>query len=226
MKTSNKIITTAAICLFLGIITYTFMMRGAYQEALKNPVSSEVKIGLKTVKYLNLTYDGDIIFKKGDKFEIIVNRDYKDSLITDYQNDSLNLDISKLGEVTIYLPNFPEMNFVEKLEIGKVRAKLPRENYKNIYIDNTFQSGNFVATFQHDVTLNFESCRFDKIDTKSSQNLVFRLTKSDIQQLNLNLGKSSLLDINYSSIEAKNLVLGDSCEVKIRGKEARGIFLK
>jgi hypothetical protein len=229
MKTSNKIITAAAICIFLGIVTYTFMMRGAYQEAIKNPVSSEVKIGLKTVKYLNITYDDNIIFQKGNKFEITVNRVYKDSLTTDYQNDTLNLDISKLGEVTIHLPDFPVINFARKEIIrykDNVAIDEAREDYRTIFVPKNFQSGNFIATFLNDAILNFDGCRFDKIDVKSQENVVFRLIKSDIQQLNLNLGKSSLLDINYSSIKAKNLVLSDSCEVKIRGKEARGTFLK
>ncbi len=229
MKTSNKIIIGTGICILLGIITHTFILRGAYLDALKNPISDEVNIGLKTVKYLNLQYGDDVTFKKGNKFEIIVSRNYQDSLITVYKNDSLNLDITKLREVTIFLPDFPQMNFVEKRGITPkkgIRVYGESENYTSIYVDSTFQSGNFVATFQKNTILNFYKCRFDKIDVKGQENVSLKIEKSDIKQLNLDLVKFSSLAINYSTIQSKNVVLGDSCKVSILGKEARTMFLK
>ncbi|MDZ7897143.1 MAG: hypothetical protein U5N85_03830 [Arcicella sp.] len=229
MKTSNKIIFSTGILLFLSIITYTFMMRGAYQEALKNPVSSEVKIGLKTVKYLNLEYDGDIIFKKGDKFEIIVDRDFKDSVGIVYKNDGLNLDVSKLGEVTIFLPEFPEMNFTREQQIRYKDGNAideKQEDYRTIYIDKSFQSGNFVATFLNNANLHFTKCQFDKIDVKGKENVSLTLEASTIKQFNANLVKSSTLSVNYSTIQSKNIVLGDDCSVNIVGKESRAMFLK
>jgi hypothetical protein len=229
MKTSNKLLIGSGICLILGIITHTFILRGAYLDALKNPVSDEVNIGLKTVKYLNLQYGDDVTFKKGNKFEVIVNRNYKDSLITIYKNDSLNLDITKLGEVTIFLPDFPQMNFIEKRAVMQkegVKVYGEPEDYKGIYVDSTFQSGNFMATFQKNTILNFYKCRFDKIDVKGQENVLLKIEKSDIKQLNLNLVKFSSLAINYSTIQAKNVVLGDSCNVSILGKEAKTMFLK
>jgi hypothetical protein len=229
MKTSNKLLIGSGICILLGIITHTFILRGAYLDALKNPVSDEVNIGLKTVKYLNLEYNNDVTFKKGNKFEIIVSRDYKDSLTTVYKNDSLNLDITKLGEVTILLPNFPQINFIEKravMQKGGVQVYGEPKDYKGIYVDSTFQSGNFVATFQKNTILNFYKSRFDKIDVKGHENVLLKIEKSDIKQLNLDLVKFSSLAINYSTIQAKNVVLGDSCNVSIVGKEARTMFLK
>lgn len=229
MKTSNKLLISSGICLILGIITHTFMMRGAYQEALKNPLASEVKIGLKTVKFLTLEYNGDITFKKGNKFEIIVERDFKDSIKTVYKNESLNLDISKLGKVTIFLPDFPEMNFIEKRiirEKREIEVYGEPENYRNIMVDSTFQSGNFVATFFGNTNLFFTKCQLDKIDVKGKENVSLTLEASIIKQFNVDLVKSSTLSVNYSTIQSKNIVLGDYCSVNVVGKKARAMFLK
>jgi hypothetical protein len=235
MKTSNKIITAATICLVLAIVAYTFIMRGAYQEALKNPVSWEVKIGLKPVKYLNITYDDNINFKRGNKFEIIVDRPYKDSLNTAYKDESLDLDISKLGAVTIFLPDFPEMNFIRKSKINQGGFVLQESNSvayesheerKGIMIDSTFQSGNFVATFQDAINLNFYKNQFYKIDVKGKENISLTIDNSQVKQLNVDLKKKSNLVINYSIVESKNLILDDDCSVNVIGKEARATFLK
>ncbi len=229
MKTSNKLLIGSGICLILGIITHTFILRGAYLEALKNPVSNEVTIGLKTVKYLNLEYTKNVTFKHGNKFEILVDRLYKDSLTTVYKSDSLNLDITKLGEVIIFLPIFPEMNFIQKKSTSIKRELVvygEREDYASIDVDSTFQSGNFMATFQKNTILNFYKCQFNKVDIKGKENLVLKIDKSDVEQLNLDLIKFSSLAINYSTVQAKNIVLGDSCSVSVLGKEARSMFLK
>ena len=229
MKTSNKLLIGTGICILLGIISHTFIMRGAYLDALANPIANEVRIDLKAMKYLNLKYSKNVTFKRGDKFEILMNRFYKDSITIAYQKDSLNLDITKLGEVTILLPNFPEINFIQKIAKPlkkEIEVYGEPEEYMGIYVDSTFQSGNFVATFQKNAVLNFHKCRFDKIDVKGRESLVIKIEKSKVEQLNLDLIKFSSLAINYSTIQSKNIVLGDSCNVSILGKDARTTFLK
>ena len=229
MKTSNKLLLGTGICIVLGIITHTFIMRGTYQNALKNPLSNKVNIGLKAVKYMNIEYRKDITFKHGDKFEIVVDRMYKDSLKINYKNNSLNLDISKVNEVTIILPTLPEMNFVEikaPLEKKEVEVYGDNEDYRTIDVDSTFRKGNFVATFQKNANLYFRKCSFDKIDVKGKENLLVQIEKCEVAQLNLNLIKFSSLVINNSNIQAKNVVLGDSCNISISGKAAKATFLK
>ena len=40
MKTSNKLVIVSGICIILGIFSYAFVMRGAYQKALANPLAN------------------------------------------------------------------------------------------------------------------------------------------------------------------------------------------
>ena len=92
MKTSNKLVIVTGICIILGIFSYAFVMRGAYQKALANPLANELRIELKVMKYLNLDYDSNVNFKKGSKFEIVLNKTDKDSLRIGYQGDTINLN--------------------------------------------------------------------------------------------------------------------------------------
>ena len=113
MKTSNKLLISSGICILLGIISHTFIMRGAYLDALANPMSDEVNIGFKAVKYLNLTCNDFVNFRKGAKYEIRINRMFKDSLEIQYQGDTLNLDTKQL-RVTIIVPELPVLVINQK----------------------------------------------------------------------------------------------------------------
>ena len=73
MKTSNKLLVGTVICIILGIFSYAFVMRGAYQKALANPLANELRIDLKAMKYLNLSYGSYVTFKRGDKYEATLN---------------------------------------------------------------------------------------------------------------------------------------------------------
>ncbi|MES2520558.1 MAG: hypothetical protein V4585_20760 [Bacteroidota bacterium] len=226
MKTSNKLLITLGIGIVLGIFSYAFIMRGAYQKALENPLSADVKVGLKSIKYLNLIYNRDITFKYGNKFEIQVGRTEADSLIMNYKNDTLNLDVTKIGDITIFLPDFPITKFIDKGEVAEENKTINYDDYRTVYVDSSFKSGNFVATFQQNGILNFTKCQLDKIDVKGKENLVLNIEKSSVKQLNLDLMKFSSLAINHSVIQSKNIVLGDSCNVSFSGKDTRSIFLK
>jgi hypothetical protein len=217
MKTSNKIITAAAICLFLGIVTYTFMMRGAYQEALKNPVSSELRIGLKTTKNLNINYNATVTIKYGNKNEIVLDKNNKDSLKIDYQGDKANLSIGDIGNVTIYLRDLPMMSFSKK-------PNLRNEDFGEIIVDESFKSGEFMVSSITQSNIQFQKCNFDKLDIRSNDKCAVTINAGEIKSLNIDLPKKSYLWIEYANILSKNVVLGDSCEVKITGNQTN--FLK
>ena len=217
MKTSNKLIIGTGICIVLGIFSYAFVMRGAYKKALANPSANELRIDLKAIKDLNLRYAAYVTFKYGSKYEIVINKNGKDSLCIDYQGDTLNLKVGDISNVTIYSPQLPIMSFIKK----------NRLNYRDdtpIYIDNTFQSGNFVVTSLINSNIEFRKCRFDKVDIQSKEKAEISMEGSDIKLLNLVLPKNSTLNINYSNILDKNIVLGDSCNVSIIGNQS--VFLK
>lgn len=226
MKTSNKLLIALGIGLILSIVSYAFILRGAYQKALKNPISAEIKVPLKTVQYLNLTYNRDITFKYGSKFEIVIDRNLADSLILNYKNDTLNLDVTKTGGVTIFTPNLPITQFFDVSEQDDKNKGADYDDYRTVYVDSSFTSGNFVATFQKNGILNLKKCQFDKIDVKGKENLLVNIDKSQVKQLNLDLVKFSSLTINHSQIQSKNVVLGDSCNLSLLGKETRTTFLK
>jgi hypothetical protein len=226
MKTSNKLLIALGIGLMLSVVSYAYVLRGAYQNALKHPIEAEIRVPLKSVQYLNLTYDRDITFKYGSKFEIEIDRSLADSLILNYKNNTLNLDITKIGSVTIYSPNLPIMEFIDKSEREENKEEADFDNYRTINIDSSFVSGNFVATFPKNGILNFTKCQLDKIDVKGDGNLLVNIEKSSIKQLNLNLVKFSSLAINHSQIQSKNVVLGDSCNLSLSGKETKTTFLK
>lgn len=217
MKTSNKLLIGTGICIVLGIFSFAFILRGAYQKAIANPLANELRIGLKEMKYLNIEYNSYIIFKQGKKYEIVLNKNDKDSIITDYKGDMLNLKVGQIGNVTIYCPQLPIMTFIKK----------DRLNYKDdtpIYIDSTFQSGNFVVTSLKNSNIEFRKCHFDKVDIQSKNKAEISMENSEIKLLNLSLPKNSELNLNYSNIITKNIVLGDSCEVTITGNQST--FLK
>ena len=208
MKTSNKLLLGTAICIVLGIFSYAFMMRGAYQKALANPFVNELKIDLKAVKYLNLTYDSQVTFKRGDKYEIVLNKTDKDSLRIDYQGDILDLKVGDINNVTIYCPQLPIMTI----------AKKDKDN-TFIYIDKTFQSGDCVITSLKNSFVEFQKCRFDKVDIQSKNKAEISMENSEVKLLNLSLPKHSELNLNYSTILTKNIVLGDSSSMVVIGNQ-------
>ena len=208
MKTSNKLLFGTAICIVLGIFSYAFMMRGAYQKALANPLVNELKIDLKAVKYLNLTYDSQVTFKRGDKYEIVLNKTDKDSLRIDYQGDILDLKVGDINNVTIYCPQLPIMTI----------AKKDKDN-TFIYIDKTFQSGDCVITSLKNSFVEFQKCRFDKVDIQSKNKAEISMENSEVKLLNLSLPKHSELNLNYSTILTKNIVLGDSSSMVVIGNQ-------
>lgn len=226
MKTSNKLLIALGIGLMLSVVSYAYILRGAYQKALKNPISAEIKVPLKTVQYLNLTYNRDVTFKYGSKFEIVIDRNLADSLILNYKNNTLNLDVTKIGDVTIFSPNLPITQFIDKSEQDDKNKETDYDNYRTVYVDSSFTSGSFVATFQKNGNLNFTKCQLDKIDVKGKENLAVNIERSSVKQLNLDLVKFSSLAINHSQIQSKNVVLGDSCNLSLSGKETRTTFLK
>ena len=210
MKTSNKLLIVTGICIILGIFSYAFVMRGAYQKALANPpLANELRIELKVMKYLKLDYDSNVNLKKGSKFEIVLNKTDKDSLRVGYQGDTLNLKIGDINNVTIYCPQLPVMAITKKDEDGTF-----------IYVDRTFQSGDFVVTSLKNSFTGFKKCRFDKVDIKSENKATISMEGSEIKLLNIVLLKHSTLNLNYSTILTKNIVLGDSCSVNIIGNQS------
>lgn len=213
MKTSNKLLISAGVCIVLGIFSYAFAMRGAYQKALANPFANELRIDLKAMKHLNLSFTSYFTFKQGKKYEIVINKVDKDSLRLDYQGDIANLKIGNIANVTIYMPQLPIMTFTKK----------DRLNYRDdtpIYVDSTFQSGDFVVTSLKNSNIEFRKCHFDKVDIQSKGKTKISMEGSEVKLLNLMLPKNSTLNINYSNILAKNIILGDSCEVTITGNQS------
>lgn len=218
MKTSNKLLIGSGICLILGIITHTFILRGAYLDALKNPLANELRIDLKTVKYLNLEYNREVTFRRGNKFEIILNRNYKDSLNIKYSGDSLNLDISEIENAIIMVVEMPKLTFTY--------AKSKNDEYK-INIDSTFQSGSFDATFlKKRGEIYFQKCKFENLDLKSEKSAAVTLDDVSIKNLNLDLKAYSVVNIFYANIQSKNVILGDSSTFNLVGKQTQTIFLK
>ncbi|PWK16815.1 hypothetical protein LV89_04697 [Arcicella aurantiaca] len=228
MKTSNKLLIALGIGLILSVVSYAFVLRGAYQNAVKHPIAAEIRVPLKSVQYLNLTYNREVTFKYGSKFEIEIDRSLADSLILNYKNDTLNLDVRKIGFVTIISPNLPITKFIDNSDLDNNREVMTYgdNNGKTINIDSSFVSGSFVATFPKNGILRFYKCQLDKIDVKGKENLLVDIEKSNVKQLNLGLTKFSSLTINHSQIQSKNVVLGDSCNLSLLGKDTRTIFLK
>ncbi len=217
MKTSNKLLIGTGICIVLGIFSFAFVMRGAYQKALANPLANELRIDLKAMKYLNINFNSYVTFKQGDKYEIVMNKTEKDSLKIDYQGDMLNLGIGDISNVTIYSPQLPIMSFTKKVNLRNNDAG-------EIVVDSSFQSGDFVVTSLKNSNIEFRKCRFDKVDIQSKNKAEISVENSDIKLFNLSLPKNSELNLNYSTILTKNIVFGDSCSVNIIGNQSS--FLK
>ena len=217
MKTSNKLLIGTGICIVLGIFSYAFVMRGAYQKALANPLANELRIDFKVMKYLNLSYASYVTFKYGSKYEIVMNKNDRDSLRIDYQGDTLNVKVGDISNVTIYSPKLPIMSFIKK-------DKLNYRDDTPIYVDSAFQTGNFVVISLKNTNVEFRKCRFDKVDIQSKEKAEISMEESEIKFLNLILPKNSTLNINYSNILTKNIVLGDSCNVTVTGNQS--FFLK
>ena len=217
MKTSNKLLIGTGICIVLGIFSYAFVMRGAYQKALANPLANELRIDFKVMKYLNLSYASYVTFKYGSKYEIVMNKNDRDSLRIDYQGDTLNVKVGDISNVTIYSPKLPIMSFIKK-------DKLNYRDDTPIYVNSAFQTGNFVVISLKNTNVEFRKCRFDKVDIQSKEKAKISMEESEIKFLNLMLPKNSTLNINYSNILTKNIVLGDSCNVTVTGNQS--FFLK
>jgi hypothetical protein len=221
MKTSNKLLIGTGICIILGIFSYAFVLRGAYQKALANPLSRTVKVDFKGTKYLNLEYSSVVSFEYGKKYEIEIDRDWKDSLRFDYQGDSLNFNANEFGNITIFCPQLPILKLNSRGDMYDIE-----DGDHNLLIGKSFQSGNFEATFLKNVTAKFNQCSLDKIEIKSQGETGITLNESNIKQLNLNLPKKSSLYLTYSNIQSRNIILGDSCSVNISGKQSQVDFLK
>ena len=217
MKTSNKLLIGTGICIVLGIFSFAFMMRGAYQKALANPLANELTINLKAVKYLNLNHDYYVTFKHGNKYEIVINKNEKDSLRIDYQGDTLNMNIGNISNVTVYCPQFPVMSCTK-------RNILSNNGIGEIVVDSSFQSGEFVVTSLKNINIEFIKCQFDKVDIQSKDKAEISMENCQVKLLNLSLPKNSGLTVNYSNILSKNIILGDSCNVIITGNQSS--FLK
>jgi hypothetical protein len=230
MKTSNKLLIGTGICIILGIFSYAFVLRGAYQKALAKPsdiLSEYIEIPLKPAKYLNLDFDGALEFKYGEKYAITVRRGYKDSLVIGYQGDTLNLNARKVGIITITSPEIPILNsYSSSKEKSQNNGEEDEENYDFNISVVSFQSGSFVAKFQKSCKVDFHQCNLEKIDVKNQEFSEINLDATKVKQLNINLPKLSTLNISYSNIQSKNIVLGDSCSVNISGKQSQIDFLK
>jgi hypothetical protein len=230
MKTSNKLLIGTGICIVLGIFSFAFMMRGAYQKALANPLSREVRVSLKAVKYLNINQLSDIHFKYGSKFEVEVSRQYKDSLSIDYQGDTLNLNVENVGELTIYSPNLPILTIsnAEKKNTPEKEVIVygEEEEYSRFDFDSTLNSGQIQATFLSHALVTLYKCKVDYVDINTKKGGTVSIEKSEIKNLKLNLANFSSLSVAYSKIQTKNIILGDSSNINVRGKEMQSAFLK
>lgn len=213
MKTSNKLLVGTGICIVLGIFSFAFMMRGAYQKALANPLVNELRIDLKAMKYLEINYDYYVTFKYGKKYEIVIDKNDKDSLSIENQGDMLSLGIGNISNVTIYTPILPILSFTKK--------NISNNNgVGNIVVDSSFQSGDFVVTSLKNSNIEFKKSHFDKVDIQSKTKTAILIDGGEVKSLNLRLPKNSTLEILYSNILSKNIILGDSCHVNITGNQS------
>ena len=217
MKTSNKLLVGTGIGIILGIFSYAFVMRGAYQKALANPLANELRIDLKAMKYLNISYDNHITFKHGNKYEIVINKGENDSLKIDYQGDMINLSVGNIRNVIIYCPKLPVMSFTKKDVLNK-------QEIGEAVVDSSFQSGEFMVASLKNVNVEFRKCHFDKVDIQSKNKSAISMENCEVKLFNLSLPKNSELNLSYSNILSKNIVLGDSCSVVIVGNQS--LFLK
>jgi hypothetical protein len=217
MKTSNKLLIGTGICIVLGIFSFAFMMRGAYQNALANPLADELRIDLKAMKYLNIKYSSSVTFKYGKKFEIVMNKTERGSTTIDYQGDILNIFVGDIHNTIIYSPQLPIMSFTKIDNSGD-------KDFGSIYIDSSFRTGEFVVTSLKNSNMEFKKSRFDKVDIQSKEKAEISIEGGEIKLLNLSLPKNSTLNVLYSNILSKNIVMGDSCSVNVIGNQS--VFLK
>lgn len=217
MKTSNKIIISSGICIVLGIIMHTFILRGAYKNAIANPLANELRINLKAMKYLNISHDYYVTFKHGNKYEIVINKYEKDSLHIGYQGDTINLNIGNISNVIIYSPQLPIMSFSK-------RNILNNNGIGQIVVDSSFQSGEFMVASLKNINIEFRKCHFDKVDIQSKNKAEISMENCEVKLFNLSLPKNSELNLNYTNILSKNIVLGDSSNVSSIGNPS--LFIK
>ena len=217
MKTSNKLLVGTGICIILGIFSFAFMMRGAYQKALANPLANELRINLKPMKYLIIEYDSYVTFKYGNKYEVVLNKTDKDSLRIDYQGDMLTLKVGDIGNIIVYTPQLPVMSFTKK-------GILMNKDAGEIVVDSSFQAGDFVVTSLKNTNIGFKKCHFDKVDIQSKEQAEISMEGTEIKLFNLRLPKRSTVNLNYSNILSRNIVLGDSSSMIIIGNQSA--FLK
>jgi hypothetical protein len=217
MKTSNKLLIGTGVCIVLGIFSFAFMMRGAYQKALANPLADELRIDLKAMKYLNIKYSSSVTFKYGKKFEIVMNKTERGSTTIDYQGDILNIFIGDIHNTIIYSPQLPIMSFIKVDDSSN-------KDFGSIEVDSSFQTGEFVVASLKNSNIEFKKCRFDKVDIQSKEKSEILINEGEIKLLNLSLPKNSTLNVLYSNILSKNIMMGDSCSVNITGNQS--VFLK
>jgi hypothetical protein len=232
MKTSNKLLVGTGICIVLGIFSFAFMMRGAYQKALAAPIlSEEVSIDLKPIKFLNIDFEGSLNFVHGDKYEIKIQRDYKDSLSLNYQGDTLILDATKIGKITFISPQIPVLKSYSTDNDDVQTEREYNDDDDEIYnieisVDSVL-TGSFIANIQEVCSVNLFKCNLDKVEIKNQEYYSrFTFDQSKIKQLNMKLPLYATLHFDYSQIQSKNVILGDSCEVFITGKQSHSSFLK
>jgi hypothetical protein len=120
--------------------------------------------------------------------------------------DSLNLDATSAGELTIYIPKLPTLKFDSD-----------KGSELKVSFDGPFKLSALDATILKSCYLNITSCQFESVSLKSKEKLNLQIETSTIKSLNLNLPKHSEIELNYSNIIAQNFNLGDSCSVKITG---------
>lgn len=209
MKTSNKILVITAIIIAFGLFLQSYILRNAYQKALKNPQSRFVKVDLKLPKYLNINHHWNVNFKQSTKFQIQILNGYKDSLRYNYFGDSLNLDARNAGEMTVFTPKLPKLSF-----------NCDKGNDLQVFIDNSFKSDSLDAKIINSCNFIIGGSKFENINLVSYKKIKLILEDCEIKSLNLNLPKHSEIELNYSKIGSKNFVLGDSCSVKTSGKDS------
>ncbi len=208
MKTSNKILSVTAIAIVIGLFLQSFVLKKAYQKAIENPQALYKTLELKQAKYLNIKHHWNLTIKKGANFKVQLQNQYKDSLRYNFVGDSLNIDARAAGEIIIFTPNLPIMNF--DCELG---------SDLEVAIEQSF-GANINANFAKTCNFIIKGGNYEAVNVTSKENLNFQIENCKINKLNLNLPKHSNIELNYSTILAQNFILADSCSVKITGKNS------
>jgi hypothetical protein len=219
MTTSNKLLLWAGAAIVLNILAYTVIMRNAYQKAIANPVSDQVKIDLKVMKYLKLNHYADVNLQYGPKYQVVLNRTYKDSLSVNYQGDTLSLNLLKAGEATIFMPIIP-----------KIRVGFSKHKDLEIRLGDSFTAGNLDIFFEQSSEFILEKSHLDDVSIRSPKGIHLKLEKTDIKNLTMQTGRKSLVELNYANVQTNNIVLGDSSQILsgqyVNGKLTKDLLIK